>query len=74
MSRRLARSCGVHRRERLPGKPLAGELGAATAARTVKLGWVVRVRRSRAVHVTEAGDRSARDVSVSEGAVRDPVS
>jgi DNA-binding transcriptional ArsR family regulator len=35
---------------------LAGALGAAVADRLFRLGWVRRADRSRAVHVTEAGE------------------
>ena len=36
---------------------LAGALGAALAARCFELGWISRIRDSRAVLVTEKGKR-----------------
>ncbi|WP_224365567.1 ArsR/SmtB family transcription factor [Hyalangium versicolor] len=39
---------------------LAGALGAALAARILELGWIVRERDSRVVHVTPAGQRGLR--------------
>jgi DNA-binding transcriptional ArsR family regulator len=40
---------------------LAGGLGAAVTDRMFQLGWLERARRSRAVHVTEAGGRGLRE-------------
>ncbi len=41
---------------------LAGALGAALADRMLELGWVRRARQSRAVHVSEEGQRGLSDV------------
>jgi DNA-binding transcriptional ArsR family regulator len=41
---------------------LAGALGAALADRMLELGWVRRARRSRAVHISEEGQRGLSDV------------
>jgi len=40
---------------------LAGSLGAALADRMLELGWVSRARRSRAVHISEAGHEGLRE-------------
>ncbi|WP_448189928.1 metalloregulator ArsR/SmtB family transcription factor [Azospirillum sp. sgz301742] len=40
---------------------LAGRLGAALCARCLELGWIERVRDSRAISVTEAGRRGFAD-------------
>jgi DNA-binding transcriptional ArsR family regulator len=40
---------------------LAGSLGAALAARMFELGWVARVKRSRAVRVSDAGREGLRE-------------
>lgn len=40
---------------------LAGGLGAAMTRRMFELGWIERTRRSRAVHVTDAGHQGFRE-------------
>ncbi len=40
---------------------LAGALGAGLAQRMFELGWVSRARRSRAVHITQAGQTGLRE-------------
>ncbi len=40
---------------------LAGSLGAALADRMLELGWVSRARRSRAVHISDAGYEGLRE-------------